>query len=115
MQSIDNNDKIFNELGLDKYAVCTKCYGYDAGFGSFPVCADNDYAALTRLVDYLQQKCKEYNSKYTMSPQDFKDKPKNIAPDYAQLAKAIEAWRPTPSLLSETTLLTRRKSNTCKF
>lgn len=111
----DSNNIIFEELELDKYAVCTQCYGYDAGYGSFPTCQYEDFEALTRLIDYLQQKCMEYNAKYDM-PEDFKAKPGKTAPEYTWLEKAIDAMKsPTPSLLSETTLLTRRKSNTCKF
>lgn len=118
-----SNSIIFDELGLDKYAVCTKCYGYDAGYGSFPTCHGEDFEALTRLIDYLQQKCKEYNAKYDDMPEDLKAKPGKIAPEYARckspwddlpMAK-IDTRPPTSSILSETTLLTRRKSNTCKF
>ena len=110
-----SNGEIFTRLELDKYAVCTQCYGYDAGYGSFPICQYEDFEALTRLVNYLQQKCREYNAKHDL-PEDLKAKPEKIAPEYTRLEKAIEALKPpTSSLLSETTLLTSRKSNTCKF
>lgn len=110
-----SNSIIFEELGLDKYTVCTQCYGYDAGYGSFPTCQYEDFAALTRVVDYLQQKCMEYNVKHDL-PADIKAEPGKVAPEYTKLEKAIDAMKPpTSSLLSETTLLTCRKSNTCKF
>jgi len=49
-----DNDKIFILLGLDKNSFCVKHYGYDLPrAGVWPESKDEDYPALTRVVNAL--------------------------------------------------------------
>ena len=48
-----SNEKIFTVLGLneeEKYKLATKCYGYEAGDGSWPCYKLNDFKAVERLI-----------------------------------------------------------------
>ena len=53
------NDQIFIDLNLDKYKFCSDCYGYKTDCGAWPNSKDNDYAALTRVVEVLFPYCDE--------------------------------------------------------
>lgn len=53
------NDRIFIDLGLNKYNFCSDCYGYNPGVGDWPESKDKDYAALTRVVEALFPYCDE--------------------------------------------------------
>lgn len=63
------NDAIFNDLRLIKEHVATEAYGYTCIKGDWPVCHDDDYAALTRLVIFLFEEIerKEHSETYTKS------------------------------------------------
>lgn len=49
------NSEIFNALGLNKEDFCTRYYCYESNIGDFPMCKDEDFAALTRVVIALFQ------------------------------------------------------------
>lgn len=44
------NDRIFDELSLEKYSFCTEHYGYITDGGDWPIFNENDYKAATRVV-----------------------------------------------------------------
>jgi hypothetical protein len=47
------NSRIFDFLNLDKGKFCSEAYGYESGGGGWPESKDEDYAALTRVVEAL--------------------------------------------------------------
>lgn len=49
----NDNDVIFKLLWIDKHKIATEAYGYSGWSGERPTSKDNDYAALSRLVDQL--------------------------------------------------------------
>ena len=53
------NDKIFEDLRLDKINFCSECYGYDSDGGDWPESRSGDFTALTRLVEALFPYCDE--------------------------------------------------------
>ena len=58
-RSSDYNDQIFKDLKLDKFKFCSDCYGYEPGRGDWPESKNEDYAALTRIVEALFSYCDE--------------------------------------------------------
>ena len=54
-----NNDQIFKDLKLDKYKFFSNCYGYEPGVGSWPESKNEDYFALTKVVEALFPYCDE--------------------------------------------------------
>ena len=59
IQGLFRNDKIFEDLGLNKINFCSDCYGYDPYDGDWPESKYNDFAALTRAVESLFPYCDE--------------------------------------------------------
>ena len=57
IQEQSRNDKIFEDLGLNKIKFCSDCYGYDQNGGDWPESKYNDFAALTRAVESLFHYC----------------------------------------------------------
>ena len=57
IQEQSRNDKIFEDLGLNKIKFCSDCYGYDQNGGDWPESKFGDFAALTRLVEALFPYC----------------------------------------------------------
>ena len=51
------NDQIFKDLELDPYKFCSDCYDYEANCGAWPNSRNEDYAALTRVVEDLFPYC----------------------------------------------------------
>lgn len=49
----ENNDRIFEKLGLDKKAFCKKAYGYELEDCDWPRYMEDDYEAATRCVKAL--------------------------------------------------------------
>ncbi len=61
------NHEIFKALGMDsedKMRFCDDIYGYDAEYGGFPECKDEDFEALTEVVKALHDKCNKINVYY---------------------------------------------------
>ncbi len=61
------NHAIFEALGMDsedKMTFCDDIYGYEAEFGGFPECKDDDFEALTEVVKALHDKCNKINVYY---------------------------------------------------
>lgn len=56
-QGLFRNDKIFEDLGLNKINFCSDCYGYDPYDGDWPESKFNDFTALTRVVEALFPYC----------------------------------------------------------
>ena len=59
LRSSGDNDQIFKDLKLDKFKLCSDCYGYAPGRGDWPESNYGDFAALTRLVEALFPYCDE--------------------------------------------------------
>ena len=59
IRNSDYNDQIFKDLKLDKFKFCSDCYGYASGRGDWPESKNEDYAALTRIVEALFSYCDE--------------------------------------------------------
>ena len=53
------NDQIFKDLKLDKYKFFSNCYGYEPGKGDWPESKNEDYFALTKVVEALFPYCDE--------------------------------------------------------
>lgn len=66
----NNNNKIFDELNLDKKEFCAKHYGYESGTGNWPLCKDYDYPALTRVVMALFEIIEKDQLKHTFKVGD---------------------------------------------
>ena len=70
-----SNSSIFNALayslgsGFGKETFCKQFYGYTPNGGSWPECRDNDYAALTRLVNGIFEKLKGTGGRIEVAPQ----------------------------------------------
>ena len=60
--SSSGNDVIFNELGVDKDLFCSKVYGYEALYGSWPEWRDGDNEAPIKIVKAIREKIKERES-----------------------------------------------------
>ncbi len=61
------NHEIFQALGMDsedKMRFCDDIYGYDAEYGGFPECKNDDFEALTEVVKALHDKCNKINVYY---------------------------------------------------
>ncbi len=56
-----SNDKIFDSLGLDKNAFCSKAYGYECGGGLFPEYRQGDLQAVDRVIEALHEECRKFN------------------------------------------------------
>ena len=52
------NGFLFDVLGISKYILAEKCYGYHNG-GNFPSYNENDYDAMNRIVKELKNLCKD--------------------------------------------------------
>lgn len=59
IRSSDYNDQIFKDLKLDKFKFCSDCYGYEPGKGDWPESKNEDYTALTRVIEALFPYCDE--------------------------------------------------------
>jgi hypothetical protein len=62
-----SNHALFEALGMDsedKMTFCDDIYGYDAEYGGFPECKDDDFEALTEVVKALHDKCNKINVYY---------------------------------------------------
>ena len=59
-----HNGHIFEIIEVkDKYIFCKKYYEYDAHYGNFPECKEQDYEALTRIVEAIYGIIEEKNRK----------------------------------------------------
>jgi ribosomal 50S subunit-recycling heat shock protein len=66
------NHEIFQALGMDsedKMRFCDDIYGYEAEYGGFPECKDEDFEALTEVVKALYDECNKAN--YLVSSEDW--------------------------------------------
>jgi hypothetical protein len=62
-----SNHALFEALGMDsedKMRFCDDIYGYEAEYGGFPECKDDDFEALTEVVKALHDKCNKINVYY---------------------------------------------------
>ena len=59
IKNLEYNDQIFKDLKLDKYKFFSNCYGYEPGVGSWPESKNEDYFALTKVVEALFPYCDE--------------------------------------------------------
>lgn len=57
-----DNDIIFQDLGVDKYQLASKMYGYSIYSGNWPSFNSKDYKAATNLVNELHRLCAEAKS-----------------------------------------------------
>jgi hypothetical protein len=57
-----DNDIIFQDLGVDKYQLASKMYGYSVHIGDWPSFITKDYKAATNLVNELHRLCAEARS-----------------------------------------------------
>lgn len=57
-----DNDTIFQDLGVDKYQLASKMYGYSVYTGDWPSFNTKDYKAATNLVNELHRLCAEARS-----------------------------------------------------
>lgn len=58
----NENDAIFNDLGVDKYQLARKMYGYPSHTEGWPEFITKDYKAATNLVNELHRLCAEARS-----------------------------------------------------
>ncbi len=63
--NVNDNNKIFRLLKIDKYDIATKAYRYKSLAGVWPSSRENDYPALTRLVKELYKIIEERKPVYT--------------------------------------------------
>ena len=74
IKSSGYNDQIFKDLKLDKFKFCYDYYGYEPDKGDWPESKNEDYIALTRVVEALFPYCDEVtiNNKivYSLSKKD---------------------------------------------
>ena len=57
IRNSDYNDQIFKDLKLDKFKFCSDYYGYESGRGDWPESKNEDYIALTKVVEALFPYC----------------------------------------------------------
>ncbi len=90
----ENNENIFNHIGVEKVTFCNDAYGYNPKSGRCPECNTNDFAALTRLAVAIFRKL-EGSSETTYS-----SKPTSIMSNVLDFFRNITTT-PNDKLLKE--------------